>query len=102
MKEFSEEIFNRILKKHIDLKPCTRCGYPSGEIVVRLPMYGRYGAVVRCGHCGAETKIHGVSYTMFCGKRIGSPTIKSSLMGGIERAIQDWNGGAYNGRKETD
>ena len=45
MKEVSEEKFNRLLEKHIDLKPCKRCGYPTGEIVVRLPIYGRYGAV---------------------------------------------------------
>ena len=29
MKEVSEEKFNRLLEKHIDLKPCKRCGYPT-------------------------------------------------------------------------
>ena len=43
MKEVSEEKFNRLLEKHIDLKPCKRCGYPTGEIVVRLPIYGKCG-----------------------------------------------------------
>lgn len=102
MKEVSEEKFNRLLEKHIDLKPCKRCGYHTGEIAVRMPMYGKYGASVRCRHCGTETKIHGISYAMICGERFATPTIKSSLMGGIERAIQDWNKGAYDGRKETD
>ncbi len=91
MKEVSEEKFNRILEKHIDLKPCKRCGYHAAEIVVRMPIYGRYGACVRCSYCGEETKTHGITYVMTCGKKMATPTIKSSLMGGIERAVQDWN-----------
>ena len=97
MNEVSKEKFDAIIKKHISLKKCKRCGYITPEVVVKMPQYGKYGACVRCQHCGTETKLYGISYLMFDeDKRMGTPTIEKSLMYGIKRAIQDWNGNKEN------
>lgn len=93
MKIVSEEKFDSIMNKRIELNKCKKCGHIAPEIVVRMPLYGRYGASVRCANCGMETKIHGITYVMADEKRLGTPTIEMSLMYGIKRAIQDWNGG---------
>lgn len=101
MKKVSKEKFDAIMKKKaIRLKGCKKCGYVSPEVVIMMPQYGRFGACVRCSHCGAETKLYGITYTMFDDERMGTPTIERSLMYGVKRAIQEWNGITESGTDE--
>lgn len=91
--DVSRAVFAATMERSIHLKECARCGWLGGEILVRMPYYGRFGAVVKCPHCGAETKIQGITITMFSGKRMGTPVIEESLMDGIKNAVRLWNDG---------
>lgn len=86
--------FDAIMRKSRHLGKCPGCGIGGGEILVRMPWYGKFGVCVRCPYCNYETKTHGITETMFDNEnRIGSPVIDKSLLRGIHLAMNDWNCG---------
>lgn len=98
MESITSQTFDKILSKSVHLKQCKYCHTAFAEIVVKLPWYGRYGAMVKCSHCGAETPIHGVTLCVTSGKTLGTPTLYSSMISGIKKAVADWNNGLYGYR----
>ena len=92
MKILSKQRFDKIIDESIKLNKCKRCGHGGiGDIIVKLPWYGRVGASIKCRHCGYETKIYGISCTIFDDNRIGTPITYKSLMSGIKKAVAEWN-----------
>lgn len=100
MKEVSRLTFNKIIGNSVLLKECKYCGVAMGEIIVKLPWYGRFGALVKCSNCGAETPIHGVTVCISSEKTLGTPTLYGSMLSGIKKAVTDWNNGLYGYRVE--
>lgn len=91
MRDVTEKELNEIMSNKIYLAKCPKCDIGGGDILVRMPWYGKTGACIKCPYCGYETKTYGVSETLFCGKKIASPFTEKALMRGIHKAIQEWN-----------
>lgn len=90
MRELKPKKFDKIMSKHISLGQCSICGHGGGDILVRIPWFGKVGACIKCPKCGYETPLHGVSYGMLCTDgRIGTPVTAKSLLHGILQAIED-------------
>lgn len=97
MRTVTKEKFGAIMNKSIHLGECPKCGAGGGEILVRMPWYGKFGVCIRCQYCNYETKTRGITSPMFDKNRIGTPVIDKSLLRGIHTAINDWKVGADNG-----
>ena len=91
MRTVSKEKFDAIMNKSIHLGECPKCGTGGGTILIKMPWYGTFGVCIKCQHCNFETKIRGITKTMFDENRIGTPVIDKSLLPGIHTAINDWN-----------
>lgn len=93
MKGVTEKELNEIMSNEIDLGKCPQCGIGGGDILVRMPWYGKTGACIKCPCCGHETKTYGITETLLCGKKISTPFTEKALLRGILEAIQEGKGG---------
>ena len=93
MRDVTEKEFSEIMSNRIALGKCPKCEIGGGDILVRMPWYGKTGACIKCPYCGHETKTYGVTEVMFCGKKIGTPFTEEALLRGIHEAIQEWKKG---------
>lgn len=85
----SRRRFDKQMSQSIHLKQCPKCRN-SGEIVVKMPMYGVTGAMVKCPICGYKTKVHQI-HTMFNTKgTLGTPIVPQTMLSGILEAIEEW------------
>ena len=90
--KMTDQQFNKIMGSSITLGKCPMCGSPGGNIVVELPYYGIHGARVECPFCTYSTDIYGTELCIFTEDgRIGSPTTEGSILGGIMKAVTEWN-----------
>lgn len=93
MNKVTEAEFQDIIRNQIELGKCPKCGIGGGDILIRMPWYGKTGACVKCPYCGHETKTYGVSETLFCSKKMATPFTEKALLRGIHKAIQEWKKG---------
>lgn len=96
VKYVSAKKFNALYEKRISLKRCPVCPNYDAEIIIPVPIYGRYQntVYVRCKQCGHQTKHHS-AVTRFNDKesnRFGSWVTDKSLLHAIRSAIEEWNG----------
>lgn len=97
VKEVNSKKFDVLHKKRIDLKRCPACPNYDAEIVIPMPIYGKYAntVYVKCKQCGHQTHHHS-AITCFSDtetSRYGSWVTDKSLMHAIYSAIEEWNSG---------
>ena len=102
VKEVSARKFDALHRKRIDLKKCPVCPNYDAEIVIPMPVYGKYAntVYVKCKQCGYQTTHHS-AITCFSDTeqhRYGSWITDKSLMHAIYSAIEEWNGRSENER----
>ena len=93
MKEVTEAKFEDILNKQIRLDRCPQCKVGGGDILIRMPWYGKTGVCIKCPYCGHESKTYGATEVVFCGKRMATPFTEKSIMRGILKAVEERKGG---------
>lgn len=93
MRDVSEAEFKDIMSNRIELGKCPKCESGGGDILIRMPWYGKTGACIKCPYCGHETKTYGITETMFCGKKIATPFTKKAIMRGVLQAVEEWQKG---------
>jgi ribosomal protein L37E len=101
VKEVNSKKFDVLHNKRIDLKKCPICPNYDAEIIIPMPIYGKYmnTVYVRCKQCGHQTHHHSAT-TAFVDterNRYGSWVTDKSLMHAIYSAIEEWNGRSKNG-----
>lgn len=99
-REVSRKKFDAIMSKDISLRLCPLCGY-GAEIVVKMPWYGKHGAMVQCSKCGHGTRMFNIHSEFHCEKSLGTPILEKSIMMGIRSAIQSWNNGRLKGGEQS-
>lgn len=93
MREVTEAKLKDILSQSIELGRCPTCEIGGGDILIRMPWYGKTGACIKCPYCGHETKTYGITETIFCGKKMETPFTEKAIMRGILEAIKERKGG---------
>ena len=100
-KEVTSKEFENIMKKKlIPLGVCRSCGTPGGQLIINLPWYGTsVGAYAICPACGYKTKTHPIHIQIRNNeaKRYASPITEKSLIDGVKKTINEWNG-MFEGR----
>jgi hypothetical protein len=89
MSEITEAEFQDIISNQIELGRCPKCGIGGGDILIRMPWYGKTGVCVKCQYCGHETKTYGISKAIFCGKKMATPFTPETIMRGILQAVKE-------------
>lgn len=87
--------FEKLKSESLLLGACPLCGSLGGKIEILMPCYGRSGVRVACINpkCDCMTELFGYTEGFFdTTNRIGSFTTKKSLMNGIKKAVEKWNG----------
>lgn len=96
VKDVSAKKFDALHKKRIDLKRCPKCPNYDAEIIIPMPIYGKYmnKVYVKCKQCGHRTGLHSAVTCFYDtdSSRYGSWVIEKSLMHAIYSAIEEWNG----------
>ena len=99
-KEVNSRKFDALHKKRIDIGRCPACPNYDAEIIIPMPIYGKYQNTVyiKCKSCGYQTSHHKtVSYFNDAEQhRYGSWVTEKSLMHAIYSAIEEWNGRSEN------
>ena len=96
VKEVNSKKFDALYKKRITVGRCPVCPNYDAEIIMPVPIYGKYQNTVyiRCKQCGYETHHHS-AVTCFNdteSSRFGSFVTEKSLMHAIHSAIEEWHG----------
>lgn len=89
----SEQEFNDIMSNSIKLEKCPKCKIGAGDIIIRMPLYGKTGVCIKCPYCGHETKTYGITEMVFCETKIGTPFTEKAIMRGILKAVAERNRG---------
>ena len=100
MREVTEAEFKAIMTNRIELGKCPECELGGGDILIRMPWYGKTGVCIKCPCCGHETKTYGVTEAITFGKTMATLFTKKAIMRGILQAIKErLKGGADGGSK---
>ncbi len=96
IKEVNSKKFDALHEKRIALNRCPACPNYDAEIIIPMPVYGKYEnkVYVRCKQCGYQTHYHS-AVALFGdteSKRYGSWVTDKSLIHAIRSAIEEWNG----------
>ena len=93
MQTLTYEQIEELLKKAVHLRQCPHCRGDT-EIVVRIPLFGNTGALVRCRNCGIATPFQNICEHAFEDGtgRLATPVIPEKILEGIMSAVQIWNG----------
>lgn len=89
MNKVTEAEFQDIISNQIELGKCPKCGIGGGDILIRMPWYGKTGVCVKCPYCGHETQTYGITETIFCGKKMATPFTQKAIMRGILQAVKE-------------
>ena len=89
MRDVTESELKDIIGQAIKLGKCPKCGIGGGDILVRMPWYGKTGACIKCPYCGHETQTYGITETIFCDKKMATPFTKEAVMRGILQAVKE-------------
>lgn len=92
-RDVSEQEFNDIMRNSIKLGKCPKCEIGGGDILIRMPWYGKTGVCVKCPHCGHETNTYAIAELIFSGKRMATPFTENAIMRGILEAVEERNYG---------
>lgn len=95
VKEVSKKKFDALYDKRIDLKKCPVCENYDAEIIIPMPVYGKYANTVyiKCKQCGHQTKHHRAINCFIDTEqnRYGSFVTDKSLMRAMYGALNEWN-----------